>query len=187
MNPEKNSITFEQKEGYTIVHQTEGPDLGYSPDSGVKIITVDGLAFKSFDGSDTLYPYEDWRLSAEERARDLASRLSEDEIAGLMLYSPQNWLPMPNDTYGGKTFKDSGMKAWELSDDQLRFLFEDNVRHVLVSKVESPVTAARWNNRLQGAVEGVGHGIPANNSSDPRHSGFADAEFAPGSSGQLSQ
>lgn len=182
-----NIITFETKEGYTVVHQTTGPTLGYSPESGVKIIYVDGLAFKSFDGSDTLYPYEDWRLSAEERASDLASRLSEDEIAGLMLYSPQNWLPMPKDTYGGKRFEESGANPWDLSDDQKRFLFEDNVRHVLVSKVESPVTAARWNNRLQSAVEGVGHGIPANNSSDPRHSGFADAEFSPGSSGQLSQ
>ena len=31
----------------------------------------------------------------EERAADLASRLSVDEIAGLMLYSIQNKLPMP--------------------------------------------------------------------------------------------
>lgn len=182
-----NHITLESKDGYTIVHQTAGPDLGFAPESGIRIITVDGLAFKSFDGTDTLYPYEDWRLGAEERARDLASRLSEDEIAGLMLYSPQNRLPMPGDTYGGKPFRESGANAWDLSDDQLRFLFEDNVRHVLVSKVESPVTAARWNNRLQSAVEGVGHGIPANNSSDPRHSGFSDAEFSPGCSGQLSQ
>ena len=182
-----NTITFVTKEDYTIVHQTAGPDLGYSPGSGARIIVVDGLAFKSFDGSATLYPYEDWRLSPEARASDLASRLSDEEIAGLMLYSPQNRLPMTNDTYGGKPFEESGARPWDLSDDQKRFLFEDNVRHVLVSKVESPVTAARWNNRLQSAIEGKGHGIPANNSSDPRHSGFADAEFAPGCSGQLSQ
>lgn len=182
-----NKITYENIDNYIVVHQTAGPDLGYSPQSGAKIIIVDGLAFKSFDGSDNLYPYEDWRLSANERAADLASRLTEDEIAGLMLYSPQNWLPMPKDTYHGVSFAESGANPWDLSDDQLRFLFKDNVRHVLVSKVESPVTAAKWNNRLQAAIEGTGHGIPANNSSDPRHSGFSDAEFSPGSSGQLSQ
>lgn len=98
----------EKKDGYNLVRQENGPDLGYSSTSGVKIITVDGCAFKSFDGSDTLLPYEDWRLPADVRARDLASRMSIDEIAGLMLYSIQNKLPMPNDTYGGKLFAESG-------------------------------------------------------------------------------
>ena len=132
-----------KKDGFNLVRQTDGPDLGYSPTSGVKIIEVDGKAFKSFDGSDTLLPYEDWRLPMEERAADLASRLSVDEIAGLMLYSIQNKLPMPNDTYGGKPFAESGMKAYDLSDAQIKFLTDDNLRHVLVSTVESPETAAR--------------------------------------------
>ena len=175
-----------EKDGYNLVHQADGPDLGYSPTSGVKIITVDGKAFKSFDGSDKLLPYEDWRLPMEDRARDLAARLSIDEIAGLMLYSIQNKLPMPDDTYAGRPFEESGMKAYDLSDAQLKFLLEDNLRHVLVSKVESPEVAARWNNKVQALVEGRTHGIPANNSSDPRHSAFADAEFSPGSDGSIS-
>lgn len=58
----------EKKEGYNLVRQENGPDLGYSSTSGVKIITVDGCAFKSFDGSDTLLPYEDWRLPADMQA-----------------------------------------------------------------------------------------------------------------------
>ena len=175
-----------KKDGFNLVRQTDGPDLGYSSTSGVKIIEVDGKAFKSFDGSDTLLPYEDWRLPMEERAADLASRLSVDEIAGLMLYSIQNKLPMPNDTYGGKPFAESGMKAYDLSDAQIKFLTDDNLRHVLVSTVESPETAARWNNKVQALIEGRTHGIPANNSSDPRHSAFADAEFSPGSDGSIS-
>ncbi|MBD5553129.1 MAG: hypothetical protein HDQ44_02205, partial [Desulfovibrio sp.] len=182
----ENVITYQDMDGYRLVRQSEGPDLGYSPGSGVKIIERDGFAFKSFDGSDTLYPYEDWRLPAEVRAADLASRLSIDEIAGLMLYSSQNRLPMPNDTYGGKPYGESGMRAWDLSDGQKKFLLEDNVRHVLVSTVESPEAAARWNNNVQAIIEGTNHGIPANNSSDPRHSAFQDAEFAPGAGGQLS-
>lgn len=182
----ENIITYHDMDGYCLVRQTEGPDLGYSPASGVKIIVRDGLAFKSYDGRDTLLPYADWRLPAEVRAADLASRLSIDEIAGLMLYSTQNKLPMPNDTYGGQPFAQSGKKAWDLSDGQLKFLLDDNVRHVLVSTVESPEAAARWNNNVQALVEGRNHGIPANNSSDPRHSAFQDAEFAPGAGGQLS-
>ncbi len=180
-------IEYIEKDGYTLVKQPSGPVLGFNHASGVKIIIVDGKAFKSFDGSDELKPYEDWRLPMKERAADLARRLSIDEIAGLMLYSPQNKLPMPNDTYGGQSFPDSGMEASDLSDSQIKFLTDDNVRHVLVSTVESPETAARWNNNVQALVEGRTHGIPANNSSDPRHSAFADAEFSPGNNGNISQ
>ena len=180
------NLKYIDKDGYCQVEQSDGPTLGFSPQSGVKIIQCDGLAFKSFDGSDTLLPYEDWRLPAHVRAADLASRLSIDEIAGLMLYSRQNKLPMPNDTYGGKPYDQSGMKAWDISDSQRSFLLNDNVRHVLVSTVESPEAAARWNNNIQALVEGTDHGIPANNSSDPRHSAFQDAEFAPGAGGSIS-
>lgn len=182
-----SKITTEPKGVYTLVKVDGQTVLGFSPLSGVKIIEVDGLPFKDFLGTGELVPYEDWRLTAEERARDLASRLTIEEIAGLMLYSPQNWLPMPNDTYDGKPFAESGKKAYDLSDLQKEFLSRDNVRHVLVGKVESPTTAARWSNNVQAFVEGRTHGIPANNSSDPRHSATADAEFAAGAGGKISQ
>ncbi|MDE6286622.1 MAG: glycoside hydrolase family 3 protein, partial [Muribaculaceae bacterium] len=182
----RNEITHEEHDGFTFVKQTEGPTLGYSPASGVKIIMREGYAFKSYDGRDSLLPYADWRLPAAERAADLASRLSMDEIAGLMLYSPQNHIPNKWDTYDGMRFEQTAHNPWDLSDGQLRYLKDENVRHVLVSSVSSPEVAARWNNTVQAYVEGLGHGIPANNSSDPRHSAFHDAEFAPGASGQLS-
>lgn len=179
-------LITENKGDYQLVHQQDGPDLGYSPNSGVKIIETDGKAFKSFDGNDQLLPYEDWRLPAEERARDLASRLSIDEIAGLMLYSPQVKLPMPNDTYNGVAFAESGKNADDLSDGHIRCLLDDNVRHLLVSTFPTPEIAAKWNNKVQALIEGHTHGIPANNSSDPRHSAFSDAEFSPGNGGNIS-
>lgn len=181
-----NKIKETRKEGFNLVEQTEGPALGYSPGSGTKIIIRDGLAFKSFGGKDELLPYEDWRLPAEERAEDLAGRMSIEEIAGLMLYSPQNRIPMPDDRYDGKPFPESGKKVWELSDEQKKYLSEDNLRHLLVFTVESPEAAARWNNEVQAFVESRPLGIPANNSSDPRHSAFTDAEFSPGAAGQIS-
>ena len=134
-----------EKEGYSLVVQPHGPTLGYSPDSGVGIITVDGLAFKDLSRNGKLEPFEDWRLTAAERARDLATRLSIEEIAGLMLYSGHQPVPQTaGNVYGGKSFKDSGAEPWELTDVQRAFLEKDNVRAVLVTKVESPATAARW-------------------------------------------
>ncbi|MDD6777544.1 MAG: hypothetical protein PUD91_00720 [Bacteroidales bacterium] len=92
--------TIDDREGFRLITTRCGMEIAFSPESGIKIIEVDGLPFKDFLGTGTLLPYEDWRLPAEERDADLASRLSIEEIAGLMLYSPQNWLPMPGDTYG---------------------------------------------------------------------------------------
>ena len=79
---------------YMLVTQRGGATLGYSPESGVKLLTEDGYAFKDLNRNDTLDPYEDWRLTAQERAANLASMLSIEEIAGLMLYSSHQSVPM---------------------------------------------------------------------------------------------
>lgn len=186
-NVMSNIITCEKNDGVLVVRQSEGPVLGIAATSSrARIIIKDGFAFKSFDGSDTLLPYEDWRLPAEIRAADLASRLDIRDIAGLMLYSRQNRLPMSDDTYCGLPYEKCGMKAWAISDSQRKFIVEDCGRHMLVSGIESPEVAARWNNAIQALCEASTFGIPANNSSDPRHSAFEDAEFSPGAAGQLS-
>jgi beta-glucosidase len=167
-----------------------GPTLGYSAASGVEILETDGLYFKNLAKDGKLNPYEDWRLSADERAADLAARMSIAEIAGLMLYSSHqaipgnlNWFPV---TYGGKPYEESGAAADALSDQQLAFLTNDHIRHVLVTRVESPETAAKWNNNVQAYSEKIGLGIPANNSSDPRHSSDASTEFNAGAGGSIS-
>ena len=74
-----------------------------------------------------------------------------------------------------------------ISDAQRKFLSEDNLRAVLVTSVASPEVAAKWNNNVQAFVEGLGHGIPSNNSSDPRNETSATAEFNAGSGGLISQ
>src|SRR6185312_3618902 len=73
--------------GIVLVKNPNGPTLGYSSRSGVRILTVDGLAFKDLNKNGKLDKYEDWRLPADMRAKDLASKLSVAQIAGLMLYS----------------------------------------------------------------------------------------------------
>lgn len=168
-----------------------GQTLGYSASSGVKILTVDRYGFKDLNRNGTLDPYEDWRLTAEERARDLASKMTVKQIAGLMLYSRHQAIPAPAtgfraDTYNGKPLAESGTNAWDVSDGQRKFLTDDNVRHVLITSVESPEVAARWNNNVQALAESIDMGIPANNSSDPRHGTNATAEFNEGAGGSIS-
>lgn len=151
-----------------------GQTLGHAATSGVNLLTVDRLAFKDLNRNGALDPYEDWRLPFEDRAEDLASRMTIEQIADLMLYSSHQVIPATGgpfgpSTYNGKPFADSGANAWDLSDSQRDFLTNDGLRHVLITSVESPAVAARWNNNVQALVEGIGLGIPANNSSDPRH------------------
>ena len=184
--------TEKQVDSFMLVTQKGGPALGYSPQSGVKILTIDGYAFKDLNRNDSLDAYEDWRLTAQERAADLASKLSVEEIAGLMLYSSHQSVPMVShmgfgeSTYGGKSFEESGAKPSDLSDDQKKFLRDDHLRAVLMTGVESPEVAARWNNNMQAYVEALDHGIPANTSSDPRHEAKATTEYNAGAGGQIS-
>ena len=144
-----------------LVTQRGGATLGYSPQSGVKLLTVDGYAFKDLNRNDTLDAYEDWRLDAQERAANLASQLSIEEIAGLMLYSSHQSVPMISSMgfgaslYNGKSFEESGAMPSDLSDDQKKFLRDDHLRAVLVTGVESPAVAAEWNNNMQAFVEGL--------------------------------
>ncbi|MFT4170871.1 MAG: glycoside hydrolase family 3 N-terminal domain-containing protein [Dysgonomonas sp.] len=182
-------------DSYTIIKNDNGPALGYSSSSGVKILTINGLKFKDLNKNGKLDKYEDWRLPIDERAKDLAQKMSIEQIAGLMLYSghqsiPANEAGFAAGTYNGKPFSQSGANTWDLSDAQKVFLKDDNLRHVLLVGVKSPEIAARWNNTMQAYVESIGLGIPANNSSDPRHSGQVTgstvAEFNAGAGGEIS-
>lgn len=51
-----------------------------------EIIEVDGLQFKDLNANGTLDAYEDWRLSAEERADNLLSLMDVNQKAGQMIH-----------------------------------------------------------------------------------------------------
>lgn len=82
-----NEISEKDCGAYRLVEQSRGATLGYSPASGLEILYEDGFAFKDLNRNGALDSYEDWRLSAAERAADLASQLPIERICGLMLYS----------------------------------------------------------------------------------------------------
>ena len=161
--------TSEDKGSHIEITQRNGATLGYSASSGVQILTKGGYAFKDLNRNGKLDVYEDWRKPVQQRAEDLASQMSVEQIAGLMLYSAHQAVPTE-----------------QISEAQMKFLTEDNLRHVLVTRVGSPEIAAKWSNNVQAYVEGIGLGIPANNSSDPRHSAGENVEYYVGASGDIS-
>lgn len=186
-----NKFTETEKGNIRIVHNKGGQTIGYSANSGISLVFEGGFAFKDMNKNGKLDKYEDWRLPVDIRARDLASRMSIEQIAGLMLYSGHQAIPAQGrglfgGTYNGKSFQDSGADPWHLTDQQIKFLTDDNLRHILITRVQSPEVSARWNNEVQALVEGLGLGIPANNSSDPRHGTESAAEYNYGAGGHIS-
>lgn len=151
-----------------------GIELAWSQDSGVQLIERDGVYFKDLARTGELLPYEDWRLDSWERAKDLAARLSVEEIAGLMLYSPHQAVPpLPGGpfpgTFDGKKFEEADVEPYALSDQQKGFLDVEHIRHILLTRVENARVSAKWSNELQKRAESLPFGIPVNISSDPRN------------------
>ena len=48
-------------------------------------ITVNGQTFKDLNGNKKLDPYENWQLKDEDRVKDLISKMTLEEKAGLLL------------------------------------------------------------------------------------------------------
>ena len=174
---------------FTLVTQKGGPDLGYTPASGVTILSDGGRAFKDHDRDGQLDVFEDWRKSPQERTEDLVKQLSIEEIVGLMLCSHMQSLPGTDvNHYGGAPFAPGrGFEPWDLTDEQKSFLDRDHTRNILMAAAKDLETIAKWVCGVQRYVEGLDHGIPCVILSDPRNGVASDMEFEAGAGGEISR
>ena len=129
-------------DGWIKVTQEGGPTLGYSPDSGVTLLEDDGFAFKDLDKDGELDVYEDWRLSDDERAADIASRVDIEQGAGLMLLQ----------------FGSSG-SAGELRDD-VKNKMVAGVRTFANNESTDVALTTSYVNEVQAYAEALTFGIP---------------------------
>ena len=173
----KYTVSEPDAQGIVYVTQEGGETLGYNVNSGVKLIEDDGFAFKDLNKNGKLDTYEDWRLDVDTRAEALANLMANDgrggieAISGLMLYSSH-----------------TAVNSTAIAPATMTALTDEHLRHVLVTNIASPAVAAEWANNVQAYAESVEYGIPANNSSDPRHSvSSSNVEYEIGSTGALSQ
>ncbi len=142
--------------GFNLVFNQGGATLGYAKRSGASLIQVEGYAFKDLNQNGQLDAYEDWRVDANTRAADLASQMTVEQIAGLMLYSGHQF------SVGDK-----------LTDEQIAFLDGGGRAMLNAATAASTKDTAEWNNAMQMYVEGIDLGIPVNTSSDPRTTGIS--------------
>lgn len=187
------------EQNYQVIQKVKknkngGPTLVLSEKSGKDFLEQEGCFFKDLTGDGKLYPYEDWRLSAQERAEDLAGRLSTDQILGLMLHTPQQMLPGYSNpylgmaTYDGKEFRDTdgNVPVYAMTDQQKESVKKRFIRHYLLSIVPDAHGSAMWVNQMQEEAEEAPFGIPVNISTDPRHGCNATDEFNAGAGGAIS-
>lgn len=146
-------------DGWIRVVNEGGATLGYAPESGVTIIESDGFAFKDMNKNGELDPYEDWRLSYEERAMDLVSKMTIEQMSGLRINgaigSLETDIPAMNDMDGNPIYPQ---------------IVEGGVRYYIMYPVAfgAPLnTVPACANALQATAESTELGIPMMLNCDP--------------------
>ena len=162
----------------------------------VNIITVNGLKFKDLNKNGKLDKYEDWRLSSAERAKDLLSKMTLEEKAGMMLISTtrleNDWsfekarttapitsnfnetdLVMKQNMFTGLPMPVAQLFAAGTTNG-VRNL---HLRNFILRANTDTRTLSEWSNKLQALCEEDALGIPALVTSNPRNHITRDASI----------
>lgn len=169
-------------------HTATQPELGSRTG---RFIDQDGLRFRDLDGDGVLSPYEDWRLSPEQRAQDLVQRMFTEAKAGLMVIGSRypgtsSFLPEPSESLLNEN------DVWRSENPITGVPFAEpvlvtsssenaiNVRHqryLVVRDNLKPRELATWTNAVQELAEASAHGIPAVFASNPHYHVALVAQF----------
>lgn len=145
------------------------------------IIEVDGYQFKDLNDNGELDPYEDWRLSAEERADHLLSLMSAEQKAAQMVHltlvtKKDSWF-----TSNNVGFALAYEYLFEPEEDEEEDEDEEEAESSEDSEISAAKNAARKTNEIQELSESSALGIPVIFSMDTE-AGAAfvkDATFLP--------
>src|SRR5882672_1148293 len=124
------------------------------------VLKQDGLQFKDLNRNGVLDPYEDWRLPAEQRARDLVAHMTLEEKAGAMMHgTARSGGPMGFAGMGGQ-YDTAANRA---------LIDSAHVNSMITRLSGAPASIAAQNNALQAIAERTRLGIPITISTDPRN------------------
>ena len=164
------------------------PKLGTK---SVNLLEKDGFQFKDLNKNGELDKYEDWRLSADERAKDLISQMSLDEKVGFMLISTINMgskdTAVSRGPLGSIGEVTSDLAEQDVIMDRNFFtrqplpqpvlnisgttkgVNERHLRHFILRANTKVKTMCDWSNNLQTLAESTRLGIPVLLTSNPRN------------------
>jgi len=145
----------------------------------VTLLRVEGALFKDLNKNGTLDAYEDWRRPVAERARDLVSRMTLEEKAGLMvgpsLPMGPGGTPSEQPVYGVNPF--SGGPVALVSPGTTDAIYKRHIVQFINRENQEPRTMARWLNAVQELAEGRRLGTPVLFVTNPRNHYGAPASF----------
>lgn len=142
-----------------------------------RLVDTSGTEYRDLNGNGRMDPYEDPRLTPQERVEDLLARMSLPEKIGQMFHTV---IEAGED---GTLVESAGRIS---KSPTSTVVLDKHVSHFNVHHLGSARMAARWSNALQRLATRTPHGIPVTVSTDPRHA-FAEnvgASFAAGSFSQ---
>lgn len=83
------ALTLAAAMGMSVMPVAQAEEAVWQPELGARvknIMEADGYQFKDLNDNGQVDPYEDWRLSAEERAEDLLGRMTAEQKAAQMVH-----------------------------------------------------------------------------------------------------
>jgi len=140
-------------------------NLKFNNSTGVNIIIENTLAFKDLNKNGKLDDYENWTLTAEERAQDLITQMTVEEKAGSMfihIASIGENGEMVNSAIESNPFSAAIPPMSSM-------LNEQKMNHFNIFNVVSKENMLKWTNMVQSIGEQSRLGIPLTIASDPRH------------------
>src|SRR5687768_15521543 len=115
------------------------------------VLQLDGQRFKDLNRNGTLDRYEDWRLTPEQRARDLVARMTLEEKAGVMMHGTARTTgPTGGVGFGGQ-YDTAANRA---------LIDSVKVNSMITRLAGDPAMLAEQHNALQRIAENTRLGIP---------------------------
>lgn len=142
------------------------------------ILNEDGLRFKDLNGNGRVDPYEDWRLPAIDRAKDLVSQMNIDEKLGLMFINSRPMGKYQKDptltSYDGiicEEVKEANATIFNTTTayGTSKTIENLHLRHFILRHNPSAEDIAIWINKLNEMAEGTRLGIPVIVASNSRN------------------
>jgi beta-glucosidase len=129
---------------------------------------ADGFAYRDLNKNGKLDIYEDSRRPIEDRVQDLLKKMTIEEKAGMMFYSPVR--VNADGTIEEKPTKDF---LASISPVGTKEIDNHHITHFNLFAVPAPDTLAMWYNKIQKYEEKTRLSIPLTIASDPRNQGGA--------------
>ncbi len=167
-------------EHFKLYHNPNGPDISTVTRG---IIEKDGLYFKDIDGTGTLSPVNDWRLSPEERANAYVKLMTvEEKIAQLFISDWRMGPKYPSGRLPGHQYQADESGCVDEAEVNQKTIFGEQKlpgtstlikewfsRHTIVRENAKPDDMADYLNQLQAIAEECERFVPVQAASNSRN------------------